>query len=125
MNSITCHGTDGGTMTYYAVTGEHVPPEYHGWACVVEDADGERMDPHKLSAAEVVGDLLSMEIDREEILGQVRLFTEGIIEALDDQGRAAQARGDDHLPYFQRSIELRAELQAAEREPKPTTDSAA
>jgi hypothetical protein len=80
--AITTLGQDGTRFRYYAMHGDDVAPEHVGWVLVV---DGKHeMAPQRVSAAEVAGDLESMQVgdDLPWLLEILRSHTSDMLDEL-------------------------------------------
>lgn len=111
MNDIVVQGENGSIFLYTAVHGPEFSPEETGWVLVVENSP-QPLDPQTLSAAEVLGDLRSMEMTSPPPEELVRFFTELMIESLARQVAELDANGRATGEGRARLKELRKELAA-------------
>lgn len=88
--TITCRSQDGVTVfEYYALRDAGVPSEHVGWVLIVDGPTP--VGPAALTAAELIGDLHSMQIDDDGIHDLIRACTEEMLAELRSRPDAGDA----------------------------------
>jgi hypothetical protein len=95
MDEITCAGRDGAVFHYHAVQRADLDRPFVSWVLVLEGSDPP-LDPQRVTAAEVLGDLVSMEIRPDDAFAMVETNSERMLQFAREQrdGTSEDRRGD-------------------------------
>lgn len=111
MDDIVVGGTDGSTWRYHALHGPDYSPQETGWVLVIENSP-QSIDPQALTAADVVGDLHSMQATDPSPEAIVRFHTEQMIKTLESQATELERQGKASNGERKRIAALLGELEA-------------